>query len=228
MYKSYQAKSFSGMLCWPPSCQERFAEQLNQFSLTFPFLLLQGNCLHGIYVYAVLSISASSYLKEHGTKKVVEILVLLKSMKIFPWFQKCQNFTVMRMVVPYYHRSVQGVKLNPHSSKQNQTTCFVWQVLHFPFYQGNCRQFCSREQDVLCLLHEQRSECWSSAVTHIQQCVFLSLLSVTTLPALLRRNILNDVGDILYGEAKHSCMWVTKISLLFYPLFKLLFRSRLY
>lgn len=174
MYKSYQAKSFSGMLCWPPSCQERFAEQLNQFSLTFPFLFLQGNCLHGIYVYAVLSISASSYLKEHGTKTVVEILVLLKSMKIFPWFQKCQNFTVMRMVVPYYHRSVQGVKLNPHSSKQNQTTCFVWQVLHFPFYQGNCRQFCSREQDVLCLLHEQRSECWSSAVTHIQQCVFVT------------------------------------------------------
>lgn len=25
-------------------------------------------------------------------------------------------------------------------------------------------------------------------------------------PTLLHRNILNDVGDILYGEAKHSCM----------------------
>lgn len=40
-------------------------------------------------------------------------------------------------------------------------------------------------------------------MTHIWQCIFLSLLS-NTVPALAHGNILNNVGDILYEEAKRS------------------------
>lgn len=152
MYKTYRAKSFSGKLCWPPSYQERFVEQSNQFSLTFPFFVFVGK-LSTWHIrlccsqYFCISLPEREWHWKNGwnpgSAEVRGNMSLISETSEF--------HPVMRMAVPYYQRSVHGVKLNPRSSKQDQTTLFVCQVLHFLFYQGNCRQFCSREQDVLCL-----------------------------------------------------------------------------
>lgn len=182
MYKAYQAKSYSGNWCWPPNCEDRFGHQSVWFSLIFIFFvgkmtswLQKFSSFPAFPCFLTWKNLALKHVRggNPGSTEVKGNVSLISEM---PGFHPGT-----RMVVPCHNRSEPGTKLIPLTSKQNQTTLRVWRVPHFTFHESICRQLRCREQGVLCLKCEQRSERWSSAMTHIWQPIFLSLLSGTAL-----------------------------------------------
>lgn len=135
-------------------------------------------------IHVISSTSVFPYLKEHDTETyMVEILVPLKEKRgdFFHFF----DFRISPKDKDGCAMSPQAFIGNEESSsnfrKKIKQSPLVWQAPCCMFHQGTCRQFCSRAQVALRLKGEQRNECWSSAMAHIWQCIFLALLSGTAL-----------------------------------------------
>lgn len=137
----------------------------------------------------------------HWNTYVVEILVRLKGKRVISLISLTSEMPEfhprMRMVVLCHLRCSQEMKMIPQTSEKMKQPplCLAGSPLHVP----------SRHLQTTapCLKGEQRNEFWSSAMTHIRQCIFLALLSGTAL-LCSTKNILNYVGNILHGKAKHA------------------------
>lgn len=156
----------------------------------------------------------------------VEILVPLKSKGMFPWFQKCQDFTQgqgwLCLVTTDLNRerssspkpqnktkqpSVSGGFLISHSMKASAGNSVV----------GN-RVSCAWNVNKEASAGVQR---WLTSGSPYS-CHFW-----VALPCAAPRKHFKWCGRYFKWRSKALCTWLTKISL-FCPLFKLLFRWRLY
>lgn len=134
---------------------------------------------------------------------VVEILVPLKEKRVISLTSEMPGFHPrIKMAVLCHLRCSLEMKMIPKTSEKikQPPLCLAGSPLHVP----------SRhlQATALFLKGEQRNECWSSAITHIWQCIFLALLSGTAL-LYCTKNILNYVGNILHGKTKHA-VWDSK------------------
>lgn len=153
---------------------------------------------------------------------VVEILFPLKSKGTFLWFQKCQDFTQGQGWL-----ICTGNEDNPPNfkTKPNNPTLSGGFLISCSIKASAGNSVVGNRVSCAWDVNKERSagvQRWLTSGS-AYSCHFWAAL-----PCSAPRKHFKWRGRCFMWRSKALCTWLTKISLLFYPLFKLLFRSRLY